>query len=148
MPSLSGQERYLMSTELRAERLEGSSTITLAGVEMSLIPAQEKHRNFILATLCKSGVLLVPSLKKMGLSKRLDTLAKSSIAAGNGLVLSTDGNSIHGYILGKPGVLHYVYVPPDLRGLGLAKEMISMVCGEEFICSLPWKGYKVDLWQV
>lgn len=147
MSSLSPQEKYLVSTELRAERQEGSSTITLAGVQMRLIPAQERHKNFILATMCKSGMVLIPYLKKCGLANRLDKLCKTCLDSGLAHVLTTDGNSIHGYILGSSNKLDYIYVPPDLRGLGIAREMVSIVCGEEFTCSFPWKGYKVDLWQ-
>jgi GNAT superfamily N-acetyltransferase len=39
-------------------------------------------------------------------------------------------NTIHGWACGEAGVLHYVYVPADLRGRGIGGELVRAVCGE------------------
>jgi hypothetical protein len=38
--------------------------------------------------------------------------------------------AILAYVCGSPGVLHYVYVVPELRGMGVAMAMIEHACGK------------------
>lgn len=50
--------------------------------------------------------------------------------------------AIHGYVCGGPGLLHYVYVPFELRGRGLARDMTRAVCGEGAVTLThfwPWE---------
>lgn len=61
-------------------------------------------------------------------------------------VLTSDGDSIHGWVSGSlpktqgAGTLFYVYVPPELRGQGIASYMVLKACGErvEYTHSSPW----------
>ncbi len=43
--------------------------------------------------------------------------------------LATDELTVHAWAAGDGDVLHYVYVPPELRGQGLARRVITAVLG-------------------
>lgn len=47
-------------------------------------------------------------------------------------------STIHGYVCGGPGLLHYVYVPFELRQQGLARWMVARVCGEKLTMTHFW----------
>lgn len=49
-------------------------------------------------------------------------LAEKSLCMAH--VLTTDGDSIHGWVCGKPGLLHYVYVPTELRNSGIGSALV------------------------
>lgn len=44
-------------------------------------------------------------------------------------ILHRVGSEVHGWICGWPGIVHYVYVPTELRRNGLAREMVLAVAG-------------------
>lgn len=46
-------------------------------------------------------------------------------------ILYRNGTEIHGWVCGEPGLLHYVYVPVELRRRGAARAMVSALCGAE-----------------
>ena len=63
----------------------------------------------------------------------LDTAPSVKVAA--------RGRCVHAWACGDGDVLHYVYVPPELRGHGLARRLITELFGEypEHVdCSHPW----------
>lgn len=41
-----------------------------------------------------------------------------------------DPNLIYGYACGVRGQLHYMFVKLDMRGYGIARELVKQVCGE------------------
>ncbi len=43
--------------------------------------------------------------------------------------LASDDLTVHAWACGESGTLHYVYVPPELRGNGLARRVITAVLG-------------------
>ena len=45
-------------------------------------------------------------------------------------VLYRTGSEIHGWVCGAPGVVHYAYVPAELRRNGIARSMVLAVAGE------------------
>ncbi len=45
------------------------------------------------------------------------------------LVLANN-KTVHAWACGEAGLLHYVYVPPELRGHGLARDAITQLLGE------------------
>jgi GNAT superfamily N-acetyltransferase len=126
-----------------SENGPGKAYLRLVGEgEEITLPVQAStltHRNFILATWVKS---YLPTLRKwLGDSKAL-TLAEASCAETlweqTLIVTSEDGFTVHAWVAGQPGVLHYVYVPPDLRGKGIARALIQHVCGHTFEYGRPW----------
>jgi len=44
--------------------------------------------------------------------------------------LATDERTVHAWACGDADVLHYVYVPPELRGEGLARRAITALMGD------------------
>lgn len=51
--------------------------------------------------------------------------------------------TIYGWACGEPGVLHAVYVVPELRGQGVAKALIARATGQAsgtVVCTHRWPG--------
>lgn len=46
------------------------------------------------------------------------------------IVLATDERTVHAWACGDDDLLHYAYVPPELRGEGLARQAITALFGE------------------
>lgn len=45
-------------------------------------------------------------------------------------VLGRGGSEVHAWVCAEPGLVHYVYVPAELRRLGFAKALVRAVAGE------------------
>lgn len=96
-------------------------------------------RAFILATWVKS---YLPTLRKwLGTAASLEeevqqaeTLWEQTVICGS----ESDDFTVHAWACGSPGVLHYVYVPPELRRKGIASALIRHVCGHTFQYGRPW----------
>src|SRR5688500_7021107 len=115
-------------------------------VTLPLTQAGPQHRSFVLATWLKS---YQPILRKwLGPSVAVTLLKEESNQAETlwertSIVTSEDENFVvHAWVCGEPGVLHYVYVPPVLRGKGIATALIRHVCGHTFEYGRPWPGKK------
>lgn len=58
------------------------------------------------------------------------------------VVVLANGRTVHAWASGHGGdVLHYVYVPPELRGNGLARQAITELLGsypERIYATHPW----------
>lgn len=107
-------------------------------VTLPLTQAGLQHRNFILATWVKS---FQPLLRKwLGDANLLsqESAQAETLWEQTWIVTSEDGFTVHAWVAGVPGVLHYVYVPPDLRGKGIARALIRHVCGHTFQYGRPW----------
>jgi GNAT superfamily N-acetyltransferase len=67
-----------------------------------------------------------------GLSKaaRFDLVDEILAAGARCVTLATDERTVHAWACADDDLLHYVYVPPDLRGFGLAKRVITAVLGD------------------
>jgi hypothetical protein len=46
------------------------------------------------------------------------------------LVMATDERTVHAWLAYDDDVMHYVYVPPELRGNGLARALTAKAFGE------------------
>lgn len=53
---------------------------------------------------------------------------------------------IHGWVCGRPGVLHYAYVRPDIRRCGLARQMVDEVCGGSLDYTHRWPYKPPAMW--
>lgn len=46
------------------------------------------------------------------------------------MVLATDERTVHAWACGEGNILHYVYVPDELRNKGCARRVITELLGE------------------
>ena len=61
------------------------------------------------------------------------------------LVASTSPKTIHAWVCATPGVLHYVYVPRDLRGNKIGRHLVAAVAGEKGVHThlrAPYNGFE------
>lgn len=71
------------------------------------------------------------------LSSRYDGLSKPErfklvdrvLDSGAPVVVLANGRTVHAWACGDADALHYVYVPPELRGAGLARRVITAAQG-------------------
>jgi hypothetical protein len=97
---------------------------------LTLVPAEPRHRGFVISTWVRSAA--ESWKKKMPYSVVVDGESKAAERLYPYVhVLTSDGDSIHGWCCGKPGLLHYAYVPPELRGSGIGGLMVRAVCGPD-----------------
>jgi hypothetical protein len=111
-----------------------------------LMPAGEVHRNYVLSTWILSTV---DSATKRGVRRsvcRIEEEAAAKTALEQGLVKvlvdHADDTVIHGWICGKQGLLHWGYLPPELRKLGLFKSMVRRVCGKNVQYTRKSRSYR------
>lgn len=126
--------------------LSEDGSILLADTKIWLVPAEQKDRPYIISTWIRSYQRIVAKLQ-VGTQYRFmrkvdnDAYFRSYVPivesyADRALVFRTeDGEACHGYIVSEAGqgdvrpCLHYVYIPPELRNLSLAKTAIQATCG-------------------
>jgi GNAT superfamily N-acetyltransferase len=56
-------------------------------------------------------------------------------------IVLAEGATVHAWGCGAEDALHYVYIPPELRGHGLASQIIALVLGsyaERINVTHPW----------
>jgi GNAT superfamily N-acetyltransferase len=61
------------------------------------------------------------------------------------VVLATNDITVHAWAAATGDVLHYVYVPPALRGHGLARRLITALLGryaDAIQTTHPWPGQR------
>ena len=83
------------------------------------------------------------------LSSRYDGLSKPErfrlvdriLASAAPVIVLAEGATVHAWACGQADALHYVYVPPELRGHGLAARAIALVLrqyAERINVTHPW----------
>jgi hypothetical protein len=123
-------------------------------IELPVIPADDRHRNYIIGTWVNSHVssgmcLTEKDIARAGESKLAEDNWHNSVV----VVSPADEFTIHAWIcLGmnhdeSSSAVLYIYVPPDLRNCGIAKELTEFFCGKEYEALHDWpktpKGHKV-----
>jgi GNAT superfamily N-acetyltransferase len=97
---------------------------------LPILPAQETHRNFILATWVKSYAPTARRLLSQAVYAEGETrLAESLWQKSHVLTSKDDDYTIHAWVCGEPGKLYHCYVVPALRHRGVAKALIELACG-------------------
>lgn len=105
-----------------------------------LVKADREHKSFILSTWLRS---YRPTARKRGFSEFFGEY-EGAIAESRweDAVVATDesGFTVYAWVCAYPGELHYVYVGPELRGIGVAKGLIHHVAGQDYVLARPWPG--------
>lgn len=105
---------------------------------LRVIPADSRHRNFIIGTWLKS---YAPNARRQGIITFYDA-HEPRIAETRWqdcLVLTDDdGYTIHGWVCGVRGKLWHVYVVPELRRIRVATRLIELACGKLEEYARPW----------
>lgn len=65
----------------------------------------------------------------MPLRERFALVDRILDAGARVVVLGSEAGAIHAWACGAPDLLHYVYVPPELRGHGLARRAVTALLG-------------------
>lgn len=108
-------------------------------VTLPLTRAGLHHRNYILSTWLKSYIPVIRKWLGKDAPLRYEQEAAETLWEQTWIVTSEEDEfTIHAWVAGVPGVLHYVYVPPDLRGKGIARALIRHACGHTFSYGRPW----------
>jgi len=117
-PSLTGSVQSLEIVEPNGEK-----------TELVVVPAGDQHRSFILSTWIRSW-LASGRLIGTWVSEHLDDERRVAEANWSGAMVLTDsdGYVVYAWVLPKDGHLDYVYVAPEVRKIGIAKAMASLVC--------------------
>jgi GNAT superfamily N-acetyltransferase len=112
--------------------------VSWLGEEMLLRPAEATDRSFVFATWMRSYREVQKHIAyeayHTGQGRRVERLWKSSMVA----CRESAPDTIHAWVCGSPGLLHYVYVPPTLRRKGLAKALVDQVCGKPLDFTHRW----------
>lgn len=105
-------------------------------VTLPLTQAGPQHRSYILATWVRS---YAPQLRKwLGSVPEEEGLQAEKLWDQSLVVTDDDGFTVHAWVCGSPGLLHYVYVPPELRRKGVAEALIKHLCGHTYEYGRPW----------
>lgn len=122
--------------------------------ELPVIPAKPEHRSYILSTWVKSYESSVRRLTVAGMRIQTDVyrageskLAEKYWHISGVLVSPGDEYTIHGWVCASAGRLWHVYVPPQLRGNGVARELVEQSAGKQYATHKPWptvpRGHEV-----
>lgn len=123
-----------------------------AGEELTfqVSKVSDKHRSFLLSTWVRSAI---PSIRKVtGNSSQISqdrmveeeaSRAESLWKLGSVVHGKDDDYTVYAWIVGEQGVLHYVYVVPELRKKGVAEALIESVCGHNYETGRQWPGKRL-----
>lgn len=144
-------------------KLSPDGSVDLAGTRLWMVPAEERDKPYIISTWVASYKLISKRITHNHMSgatkhiksdafqetypRLVEALWQKSL-----VVRDEAGTACHGYICGSPpgtgrhGVLHYMYLPPELRSVGLGKAMWTHLLGPQadrvmVTNFLPWKHW-------
>jgi GNAT superfamily N-acetyltransferase len=90
-------------------------------VKLSLMAPE--HRAFVASTWARGSRYGLRTRDAFRLVNRL-------LDASPRIVVAANGMTVHAWACGVADALHYVYVPPELRGHGIARRLITELFGE------------------
>ena len=100
-------------------------------------PTQD-HRSFIISTWLKS---YRSQARKQGIQEFYDK-HEPEIAESRWqdcLVLTDEGGfTVYAWVCGQEGSLYHVYVIPELRHIGVCRELSGVACGKDYDLARPW----------
>ncbi len=86
-------------------------------------PMSPRDRRYVVPTWAQSARYGLHKRKRFALVDRILDLGTPVVC------LASDELTVHAWACGIAGTLHYVYVPPELRGNGLARRVITAAVG-------------------
>lgn len=107
-------------------------------------PLTQADRRFVVPTWVKSvshGPQQCRRLLRATYGLAVDRILDDPATVGVVLCSEAATSALHGYAVAAHGVLHYAYMPPELRGQGLARKAIRAVLGDypaRIVTSHPW----------
>lgn len=121
------------------------------GTTLLLVKADPSCRAYVISTWVRSYWTKRPGIKASIFHEYEPRMVERMFDSGMCWVLKVDkdDNTVHGWICGKPGLLHWAHIPPELRGNGLFRAMVASVCqSKRPQCSrvqdkFPWNPYRV-----
>lgn len=144
-------------------KLSQDGSVDLAGNRLWMVPAEETDRPYIISTWVSSYKQIAKKLTynhNSGATKHVgaDLIQEAyprlveRIWKDSYVLRDESGTACHGYICGKNlpvHILHYMYLPPELRNIGLSKVMRTYLFGEfgypvQVTSFLPWKHWPKD----
>lgn len=134
---------------MKASVVEGALHLEDGGqelVSLPIVPANEQHRSYILATWVRS---YLPTARRF-MSKDLYLKEEAKVAEKlwkYSLVVSSDGFAVQAWVCTRgDGVLHHCYVVPELRRKGIMKALTRTFVGDKVQVSRPWPGQMPAGW--
>jgi GNAT superfamily N-acetyltransferase len=134
--TLSNMCAKLSETTLELRTSEGKLVQAL-----TMRPAMGQDRNFILGTWMRSYP--APTLGAPAAVVRAGEAALSEqLWSLSSVLVAEDDYTILGWACGRPGELYAVYVVPELRGIGVGRELIGSFRepGRPLDLLRPWPG--------
>lgn len=90
-------------------------------VPVTMLP---QHRRYVVPTWAHSATgYAMPKRERFKLVDRI-------LDGGADVVVIATGATVHAWACGEDDALHYVYVPPELRGKGLTRRLITALFGD------------------
>jgi GNAT superfamily N-acetyltransferase len=86
---------------------------------MNVEPMRAEHRGYVCSTWARG--------QRIGLRTRPAFRLVNRIVDASRVVVIASGPTVHAWACGDGDVLHYVYVPRELRGRGIARRLISQL---------------------
>lgn len=84
-----------------------------------------RDRRFVVPTWVHGSAYDIPIARRWRLVDRLLDSGRTRV-----IVLATNDITVHAWAAASDGVLHFAYVPPELRRKGMASKAIALALGE------------------
>ncbi len=115
---------------------------------LPIVIATQEHRNYILSTWVRSYEAYARKVVVSGGASGTIHVPSDTYRSGESavaelhwekchVVTGTDSYTIHAWVCATKGNLWHVYVPPQLRGKGIAKGLVGRFAGSHYLVSKP-----------
>lgn len=130
-----------VSAKLSTDGSQPSVLLMQEGQELSRLPvaaADDSHKAFIISTWLRS---YRPVARKYGyedLYNRNEPAIAESRWQDCFVVTDEGGYTVYAWVCAEQGSLYHVYVVPELRNIGVARELIRFAAGEDYMMAREW----------
>lgn len=98
-------------------------------------------RRFVVSTWVQSFADGAPWSKRLARANHWPVVDRVLDGGARVVILGTEGGAVHAWACGTDDALHYAYVPPELRGRGFARRVITALFEsypDHIDCTHPW----------